>query len=93
MDSQVACLLDRVLATCHLQYYRFWQPRSKGEKTNLIPVPLGLTKHCELVCAFCHNLASLVFIPDKKEIADYSGVYRLWFAIGSFCYARLSKHE
>lgn len=54
---------------------------------------MGLTKYCGLVCAFCHNLAFLVFIPDKKEIADYSDQYRLWFTLGSFCNARLSKHE
>ena len=95
MDSQVACLLDRVLATCYpvrLQILAAKEHESK--KTNLIPVPLGLLrKYWGHVCTFWHNLASLVYITDKKHKADCSDLYRLWFALGSFCYATLSEHE
>lgn len=95
MDSQVACLLDRVLATCYpvrLQILAAKEHESK--KTNLIPVPLGLLrKYWGHVCTLWHNLASLVYITDKKHKAGCSDLYRLWFALGSFGYATLSEHE
>lgn len=46
MDSQVACLLDRVLATCHPARIHILAAKEQGGS---IPVPLDVTKNFGLL--------------------------------------------